>query len=84
MNLDNQRAIMLAENPISKKQFKYIAVKYHYTRNIIQTGEIALEYKKTQEIIAEGLTKALEPVAFTKFVKCLGLMTEAEAGHNQQ
>ena len=38
-----------------------------------------MEYKKTQEIIADGLTKALDPIAFKEFVKCLGLMTEAEA-----
>ena len=81
---DNQGAIKLAENPIFQKRSKHIAVKYHYTRDLIQTGEIALEYKKTQEMIADGLTKPLGPIAFKEFVKCLGLMTEVEAEHNSK
>lgn len=35
--------------------------------------------KKTQEIIADGLTEPRGPIAFKKFVKILGLATEAEA-----
>ena len=76
---DNQGAIKLAENPIFQKRSKHIAVKYHYTRDLIQSGEITLQYKKTQEMIADGLTKPLGPIAFKEFVKCLGLTTEAEA-----
>ena len=32
---DNQKAIKLAENPIFQKQLKHIAVKYHYTKDLI-------------------------------------------------
>ena len=53
-------------------------MKYHYTRDLIQSEEISLQYKKTQEMIADGLTKSLGPIAFKKFVKHLGLTTEAE------
>lgn len=81
---DNQGAIKLAENPIFQKQSKHIAVKYHYTRDLVQSGEITLEYKKTQEMIADGLTKPLGPIAFKKFVKYLGLMTEVEAEYNSE
>ena len=80
---DNQGAIKLAENPIFQKQLKHIAVKYHYTRNLIQAGEITLKYKKTQEMIANGLTKPLGPIAFKEFVKYLDFMTEIEADQNQ-
>ena len=75
---DNQGAIKLAENPIFKKRSKHIAVKYHYTRDLIQFGEISLQYKKTQEMIADDLTKPLGPIAFKEFVKHLGLTTEAD------
>lgn len=75
---DNQGAIKLAENPIFQKRSKHIAVKYHYTRDLIQSGEISLQYKMTQEMIAEGLTKPLGPIALKEFVKLLGLTTEAE------
>lgn len=48
---------------------KHIAVKYHYNRDLIQSGKIILQYKKTQEMIADGLTKSLSPIAFKEFVK---------------
>ena len=32
---NNQKAIKLVENPIFQKQSKHIAVKYHYTRDLI-------------------------------------------------
>lgn len=58
---NNQEAIKLAENPIFQKQSKHIAVKYHYTRDFIQSSEITLEYKKRQEMITDSLTKLLGP-----------------------
>ena len=80
---DNQGAIKLTENLIFQKQLKHIAIKYHYTRDLIQAEEIILKYRKTQEILANGLTKPLGYIAFKEFVKCLGLMTEMEANQNQ-
>lgn len=76
---DNQGAIKLAENPIFQKRSKHIAVKYHYNRDLIQSGDITLQYKKTQEMIGDGLTKPWGPVAFKEFIKHLSLTTEAEA-----
>lgn len=38
-----------------------------------------MKYKKTQQIIADNLTKLLGPVAFKKFLKCLGLTIKAKA-----
>ncbi len=71
----DNRAIKLANNPIFQKRSKHIAVKYHYMRDLIKKGEISLEYKQTKEMIADGLTKPLGPIAFKEFVKCLGLNT---------
>ena len=71
--------LKLAENPIVQKRSKHTAVIYRYTRDLIQLGEITLQYKKTQEMILDGLTKPLGPIAFKEFVKCLGLTTGAEA-----
>lgn len=70
---DNQGAIKLATNPIFQQRTKHIAVKFHYTRDLIQQGEISLEYRPTGEMIADGLTKPLGRVAFGKFVTALGL-----------
>lgn len=76
---DNQEAIKLAKNLVFQKHSKHIAIKYYYTSDFIKSREIILQYKKMQEMIANGLTKSLGPIAFKEFVKCLGLMTKAEA-----
>lgn len=76
---DNQGAINLAENPIFQKRFKHIAIKYHYNKDFIQSREIILQYKKKQELIADGLTKPLGLIGFKEFVKFLGLTTKTEA-----
>lgn len=51
---DNQAAIKLAENLILQNRSIHIAVKYHCKRDPIQTGEIALDYQKKPEMIADG------------------------------
>ena len=76
---DNQGAIKLAENPIFQRRSKHISIRYHYTRDLIQKGEIKLEYKSTQDMIADGLTKPLGPIAFEKFVESLGLTSVVTA-----
>ena len=51
----------------------HIFIRYHYTRDLIQQEKIKLKYKKTQKMIADGLTMPLGPVAFKKFMDLLGL-----------
>ncbi len=69
---DNQGVIKLANNPIFQKRTKHIAVKYHYTRDLISKGTIKLEYRSTSEMIADGLTKSLGSGQFKRFVEQLG------------
>ena len=47
--------------------------------DLIKQGNISLEYRSTKEMIADGLTKALGPIAFKEFIKSLGLTTIAAA-----
>ncbi len=72
---DNQVAITLAENPIFQKQNKHIAIWYHYIRDLIKHGDISLEYRSIKEMIADGLTKLLGPIAIKEFIKSLRLTT---------
>ena len=53
---------------------KYISVKYHYIRYLIDQGIIDLIYINTQEQKADGLTKALEKVKFKGFLDYLGFV----------
>ncbi len=56
---DNQGTMALATNPSNHKRTKHIDVRYHYIRESIENGSIRVEYVKTADQAADGLTKAL-------------------------
>ena len=70
---DNQGAIALAKNPIDHKRTRHINVSYHFVRELITNGTLTLTYIPTNEMIADGLTKALTPAKFAGFIKMLSL-----------
>ncbi|XP_035713879.1 uncharacterized protein LOC118438167 [Folsomia candida] len=59
IHVDNQSAIKLVKNPEMHSRSKHIDVRYHYTRELVSTGQLAIEYVHTSEQIADGLTKPL-------------------------
>jgi hypothetical protein len=65
---NNQRAIKLVNNSIFQKRTKHIAVKYHYTRNLISQRAIKLEYRFTAQMIVDDLIKSLESIQFKRFI----------------
>lgn len=56
-----------------------MAVKYYSIRNFIQLEEITVQYKKMQEIIANGLIKVLGPIIIKEFIKYQVLITKVKA-----
>ena len=54
---DNQSAIKLAKNPIFHKRSKHIAIKYHYIREKVESGEVELAFVATRDMAADQLTK---------------------------
>lgn len=46
---DSQSVIHLAENPAYHSKTKHIPIKYHFVRQVIDEGEVALEKVHTQE-----------------------------------
>ena len=54
----------LSKNPMFHDKLKSIKIKYHYMRDIVQSGAIKLEYVVTNEHIADVLTKSLSKVMF--------------------
>ncbi|OXA48994.1 Copia protein [Folsomia candida] len=59
IHVDNQSAIKLVKNPEMHSRSKHIDVRYHYTRELVSTGQLAIEYVHTSEQIADGLSKPL-------------------------
>ena len=58
---DNQGCIAMTENPIIHKRSKHIDIKYHFTRERVEMGEVRLEYVATEHQLADMMTKALQP-----------------------
>jgi hypothetical protein len=56
---DNKGAINLAENAVYSPRTKHVDIKYHFIRQAVARGEIKLEYIGTENMKADGLTKAV-------------------------
>ena len=72
---DNTGAIALAQNPTQSIRSRHIDFQYHYTREKVADSTIALEYIPTDEMIADGMTKALSPPKFARFREQLGMVS---------
>ena len=73
INEDNQGCISLSKNPEYHQRTKHIDTRYHYIREVIKTGEVKLEYTKTQDQVADVFTKALSKPRFEELRSKLGV-----------
>lgn len=71
---DNKSAIAIGKNPVSHDRTKHIAIKYHFIRESIEKGEVALEYCRTEEQLADILTKALPQEKFCYLRELIGVV----------
>ena len=46
---DNHSCVNLSENPVFHDKSKYIEIKYHYIRDMVQRGEVKLQYVAMDE-----------------------------------
>jgi hypothetical protein len=81
---DNQGTIALAKNPIFHSRSKHIDIKFHFTRDKIQDGVIQVEYKSTQEMVADALTKSVNKVKLQEFIKSVNMQDETRAENKFQ
>jgi hypothetical protein len=73
---DNQGALALVKNPQLQERLKHINIRYHFIRDLAKQKKLQMTYIPTTDMIADGLTKPLQRVAFKKFKKQLGLVDE--------
>ena len=71
---DNQSAICLAKNPQFHGRAKHIGIKYHYIREQVENGNVELSYCRTEEMVADALTKGLSRGQFRKLREMLGMV----------
>eukprot|EP00253_Pinus_taeda_P024150 PITA_24150 len=70
---DNSSAIALSKNFVFHKRTKHIDTNFHYIRELVNNGEIVLEHCRTQEQVADILTKPLGWKSFEFLRKCPGM-----------
>ena len=71
---DNQGAIALTKNPHLHERSKHIDICYHFIRDLVDKGDIDINYINTVEMVADGLTKPLARVSYERWVKMLGMI----------
>lgn len=72
---NNSSSIKLSKNLVLHRRSKHIDVKFHFLRNLTNEGVIDLVYCKSEDQIADIMTKPLKLASFVKFGKLLGVWT---------
>ena len=75
---DNQGAIALTKNPHLHERSKHIDICYHFIRDLVEQGKLDIAYVPTTEMVADGMTKPLQRVAFERFNNQLGVVFSAD------
>ncbi|KAG5809387.1 hypothetical protein H9Q74_014263 [Fusarium xylarioides] len=73
---DNKQTISLLKNSLQKlkTKLKHVDVHNHWLREQLQKKTIFLEYKQSSDLIADGLTKALQGQSQKKSCRQFGLV----------
>lgn len=77
LHVDNQSAIRLIKNPEFHQRTKHIDVKYCFIRENYNQGCFELKYVKSEEQLADILTKPLSKMKFASLRNNIGVKTVA-------
>ena len=70
---DNSSAIKLSKNPVFHGRSKHIDVRYHFLRDLCTDGVIDMIYCRSEDQVADILTKPLKLPVFVKLRELLGV-----------
>ena len=70
---DNSSTIKLANNSVFHGRSKHIDVRFHFLRDLTKRGTIAIEYCRTEDQLADVMTKPLNLDQFEKLRGLLGV-----------
>jgi hypothetical protein len=70
---DNQAALTLVKEPHTHDRVKHIDIAYHFVRDLFKRGRIHVEFVRTKDMAADGLTKPLQGDHFKRFVNLIKL-----------
>ncbi|KAK9066710.1 hypothetical protein SSX86_014033 [Deinandra increscens subsp. villosa] len=64
IHCDNMGAVQLSKNSVFHERTKHIRVRLHFIREVINSGEVLVNYIPTSENAADMLTKSLSKLKF--------------------
>jgi hypothetical protein len=73
LHCDSTSAISVAKNPVLHSKTKHIKVRYHFLRDNVEKGKIALIHVPTHDQLADIFTKPLGQATFTRLRGELGV-----------
>lgn len=74
LKADNRSAIQLTANPEFHRRTKqHIEVRHQWIREKIDSRQIFISYGSTEDMVSDGLTKALQPGPFRTFRAMIGM-----------
>lgn len=73
LHMDNQSAIQVAKNPEHHGRMKHLDLRYHWLRDEVEKGTLAIDYVPTDSMVADILTKLLARVKVEEGCRQLGL-----------
>ncbi|MBW0585533.1 hypothetical protein O181_125248 [Austropuccinia psidii MF-1] len=80
---DNQGAISFAKNPQVNERSKHFNVIFHWIQENTEDRTLKVNYIATQEMLADGLTKALACPSHLNFLKNVGLLEVMSEGWSE-
>jgi hypothetical protein len=72
--MDNQSAIPLRKNHVYHDRSKHIDTRYHYIRECVEDGRVDVFHVRTNEQLADILTKSLGRAKFVELRQMLGVI----------
>ena len=71
---DNISSIALSKNPVFYGRSKHREIRYQFIRELVENGDIKMEFCKSEQQIADIFTKSLGIGSFVHLRDCLGVV----------
>ncbi|SOV07074.1 uncharacterized protein UDID_18712 [Ustilago sp. UG-2017a] len=77
---DSQGCIQVSKDPAKYWKLKHIDTRYHFVRDHVQEGNVAIKYVGTANNIADVLTKPLQGLNTSRLARMIGLEIPPKGG----